>query len=1042
MKLSRFAVHHPIFTLMLALIVILVGSISLARLPIDLMPDVTYPTLTVSASYGNASPEEMEELVTRPIEEALSAVPGVEEISSNSVEGECSVRVTFGWGTDLDAAANDVRDRIDRILPRLPEDAARPVLRKFDLASFPILIMGAYGELDPIQLRRVIDEQVKYRVERVSGVAALDVWGGLTREIHVNLDPEKVRSLGLPLDAVVARIAAENADIPAGTIERGPYEVTVRTAGSYASLDEIRDTAVAVRDGAVVRLREVANVQDSWARVRQIVRVNGKPGIRLAVNKQSGTNTVEVAQRVLEEIARINRDLPQLRLTPIIDTSAYIRRSITSVGSAALYGGGLAVLVLLFFLRDLRSTAVIASAIPLSVVATFALMYFSGYTLNIMTLGGLALGVGMLVDNSIVVLENIYRLRESGRPPLEAAVEGAEEVAAPVVASTLTTVVVFLPMLFVRGMTGVMFKQLSVVIGFALACSLAAALTVVPAVAARIGVAGSSAPGRGHFARVSEFVASVLERMGALYGRLLDAALRRRAATVGGALVLLGASAALFPWIGVEFMPATDESEVRISAEMDVGTRPEVVAERFGQIDAVVEREVGEARNRVVSVGGTRWGASGSHTGEMRIALVPARERSRSSEEIAAALRPALSRLPGTIVRTRAGQGLFILRMGSSSGDRLQIEIRGHDLERSAELAERVRREVELVEGVTDAQVSRQSGSPEEVIAVDREKASAMKVSVSQVAAALATAITGTRAGYYREAGDEYPIVVKLSEGERMALQDILDLAVASSDGEPIALRNLVETVPRRGPTRIERKDQERTVYVTANISGRDMGSVLADIRERLRSVPVPAGFSIVFGGDYEEQQKAFRELALSLALAVALVYMVMAAQYESLRDPFIVMFSVPFAAIGVLLVLYLTRTTFNVQSFIGCVMLAGIVVNNAIILVDHTNLLHRRDGLPMLEAIREAGRRRLRPILMTMLTTVLGLLPLAMGLGEGAEAQAPMARAVVGGLTSSSLVTLVFVPVVHSLLARRRADAGQSSGGTTRTRPASSSGA
>jgi len=468
MKLSQFSVHRPIFTIMVALIVIILGGISLFRLPIDLMPDITYPTLSISTEYENASPEEIEELVTRPIEEAMSAVPGVEEVSSNSTEGYSRVRVSFAWGIDLDAAANDIRDRLDRVIPRLPDDAERPRLRKYDLASFPILILGAASKLDPVQMRRIIDDQVKYRIERVPGVAALDLHGGLDREIHVNLFASKVKALGIPLDQILNRIRAGNVNVPAGIIERGNYDVMIRTPGEYTTLDDIRNAVIAMREGVPIQVRDIASVEDSWERITRIVRVNGLPGIRLVVLKQSGTNTVEVAKACLEEIERINRDIPQIQLTSIIDTSDYIERSIKNVGSMAFYGGMLAVLVLLFFLRNIRGTAIIATAIPISVIATFTLMYFGGFTLNIMTLGGLALGVGMLADNAIVVLENIFRRRESGAGPELAAVSGSEEVISPIIASTLTTLVVFLPLIFVRGMAGVMFKQLSLVVGFSL----------------------------------------------------------------------------------------------------------------------------------------------------------------------------------------------------------------------------------------------------------------------------------------------------------------------------------------------------------------------------------------------------------------------------------------------------------------------------------------------------------------------------------------------------------------------------------------------
>jgi HAE1 family hydrophobic/amphiphilic exporter-1 len=1022
MNISRFSVHRPVLTVMVSLIVIIVGGVSLSRLSIDLMPDITYPTLSISTEYENASPEEIEELITRPIEEAMSAVPGVEEVTSVSAEGRSSVRVTFTWGTDLDAAANDIRDRLDRVLPLLPDDVERPSLRKFDLASFPILILGASSNLDPIQMRRIIDNQIKNRIERIPGVASLDVRGGLDREIHVNLNAEKLKALGLPIDQILNRIKEENINLPAGTLDQGLLDVTIRTPGIYNNLEELRNTVVAIREGVPIQLKEIASVEDAWQKVTRIVRVNGRPGVRMAVNKQSGKNTVEVASAVLKELERINQDMPQIQIIPIIDTSDYIKRSITNVGTTILYGGALAVFVLLLFLRNIPSTAIIATSIPISVIATFALMYFSGFTLNLMTLGGLALGVGMLVDNAIVVLENVYRLRESGQAPESAAVDGSHEVMAAVVASTLTTLVVFLPLIFVRGMSGIMFKQLSYVVSFSLGCSLAVALTLVPMLASRVRTplivdTGNGKVRGGWIFRITGRFFSGLEKE---YGNLLRFSLTHRILILGGALFLLIGSLLLVPLVGVELMPETDEGEVRVSAETAVGTRIDVVDDIFKKIEEIVKREVPEIDNTVSLIGASTWQARGSNTGEMRIALKPVKERARSSEQIAAVLRQKLMFLPGVKVRTRAGQGLFILRMGTAGGEKVQVEVRGYDLEISDALARRVAEVVENVEGITDAKISRETGTPEELIIVDRQKAASMKLTVSKIANMLQTVISGTSASNFREGGDEYQILVKLKDAEKKDLKDILDLPITNADGEPVVLRNVVQIIPKRGPVLIERKDQERVVYVAANISGRDMGSILADIREGLRNLPVPRDFSILFGGDYEEQQKAFRELMMSFVLALVLVYMVMASLYESLRYPFVVMFSVPLAAIGVIMLLFLSDTTFNVQSFIGCIMLGGIVVNNAILLVDHINLLRRRDGLPVREAIEEAGRRRLRPILMTALTTILAMTPLALGIGEGAEAQAPMARAVIGGLLSSTLITLVLVPVVYALFERR----------------------
>ena len=1006
---------------MVTMIVILVGIISLLRLPVDLMPDITYPSLSVWTPYPNASPEDIEKMVTRPIEQAMSAVPGVQEITSRSSQGGGNVTIKFAWGTDLDAVASDVRDRLDRVMGRLPEDIDRPVLWKFDSSMDPILFVGVTSKLDPVQLRQMIEDRVRYRIERIPGVASLDVWGGVTREIHVDVSAAKIKALSLPLDRILTQIRDQNINLPAGEIDRGKYTITIRTPGEFANIDEIAETVVATRDGAPILLREVANVTDSWMKVRRKVRIDGVDSTRLAILKQSGTNTVDVARQVKAEIARINEDMPQLRLVILRDSSDYIQRSITNVGFSALHGGLLSILILLIFLRNIRSTAVVAVAIPISIIATFGLMYFTGFTLNIMTMGGLALGIGRLVDDSIVVLENIYRRREAGESPEQAAVAGSGEVTNAVIASTLTTLAVFLPLVFLQGMAGVLFKQMAAVVSFALMCSLFVSLTLVPMMASRLlSRQDRNPPGRETFGqKVYRVTGRVFTAMEDRYRDLLRYALEHRPRVVLGSLLLLGGSLLLIPLVGAEMMPRTDEGEVRIEAEMETGTRLDLVDEKIRQMEPIVRAAVPEIQYMQSFTGGT--------SGGMRLSLKPLDQRTRSSEQIAADLRKNLAGIPGVRIRTRASQSHFAINLGPS-GENLTVEIRGYDLAVADELARQVQKIIEKVDGITDVRLSREAGTPEEQVFIDRQKAADLHLTVSQIANVLQTALSGTSAGNYRESGNEYRILVKLRHAERMDLEDILDLKITNALNEPVALRNVARIESRSGPLFIDRKNQQRITYVNANVAGRDLGSVQADCREALRALVVPKDFEIGFGSAYEEQQRSFRELTMCLLLSLLLVYMVMACQYESLKDPFIVMFSVPLAAIGVLLALFLTDTTFNIQSFIGCIMLGGIVVSNAILLVDHTSLLRRDEGYGLWEAIEEAGRRRLRPILMTALTTMLGLLPLALGLGEGGEAQAPMARVVIGGLISSTLITLVFVPVMYSVFegrfGRQRRDA------------------
>jgi HAE1 family hydrophobic/amphiphilic exporter-1 len=1023
MKIARGPVHRPVLTTIIFLVVIALGLVSFSRLSIDLMPEITYPTISVVTDYANVGPQEIEESVSRPIEEALAAVQGVEEITSTSTEGRSRVRVAFTWGTELDVAANDIRDRIDRVMARLPEDIERPMIRKFDLSAFPVMFLGVSSSLNPLDLRQIVEDQVKYRLERVPGVAAIDIRGGLNREIHVDLHSAELKALGISTDNILAALSSENRNVPAGLYEKGNLEVLVRTQGEYRSLEEIRNTVIADREGSPIQIRDVADVLDSWEEVRQVVRIDGKPGLRISVSKQSGANTVNVAREVRAEMERINRDIPQLRLIALLDTSRYIKQSISNMGFAILLGGILAIIILFLFLRNVSSTLIIATAIPISIIATFGLMYFGDFTLNIITFGGLALGIGMLVDNAIVVLENIYRHRERGDSYVQSALDGTSEVWSAILASTLTTLAVFIPVVFVRGMSGIMFRQMAYVVSFALFCSLVVALTLIPMLASRFLRFQSSEhyKNESRVHRIYAWSEDLFRRVEARYSRLLASALGHKKTVVMTVVGLLVASLVLIRFIGVELMPATDEGEVRISLEMAVGTRLDVVDQTARAVERIVDANVPEAMSVMSYAGGGGWRARGGHTAEIRISLVPRRERRRSSEQIANDLRAVLGKLPGVTCRTRAGQGLFILRMGASSESEINVEIRGYDLETAHLLAQRVNESIKSIPSITDTRISREEGNPEQIIRIDRKKAADLDLGVSRIGDALETAVGGKRATFYREGGKQYPIVVRLSEEDRMDLEELLDLTVVNNRGEPVVLRNVVQTVREEGPVRIERKDQERIITIEVNYTGQDMGTVIEEIRKQLRFIPVPKDFAILFGGDYEEQQKAFRELLVGLILAIFLVYMVMAGQFESFRDPFVVLFSIPMAIIGVVLTMILTGTIFSMQAFIGCIILTGIVVNNAILLVHHTNQLRRDRGMELIDAVRQAGSHRLRPILMTTMTTALGLLPLAIGFGEGGEAQAPLARVVIGGLLSSTLITLVLVPVVYTIFEGKR---------------------
>jgi HAE1 family hydrophobic/amphiphilic exporter-1 len=1023
MSIPEFSIKRPVTVLMACLVAVLLGGIAFVEIPVDLMPETEYPTLTVSASYPGVAPEEMETLVARPIEEAVASAPGVEEITSTSNEGQASVRVKFAYGSDLDEAANELRARMDRNRERLPDDLEPPMLYKFDTSQFPIMFITVRAEgMDPKELRHFAEKNVQYRLERAPGVAQARISGGLRRQIHVELNLQKLRALNLSVADIVATLRNENQNHPVGPVNEGRYEVLLRTQGEFENLEDILAVGVATRNGVPVYLRDIATVTDSHEDIRYIVTVNGEPAVRMFIYKQSGANTVQVSEALWKEAQDVELDYPDVTLEATWDSATFIRASIDNVKTSALVGSGLAIAVLLFFLGSFSSTLVIGVAIPISVIATFALMFFNGFTLNTVSFGGLALGVGMLVDNSIVVLENIFRHREEGLSMTEAALVGSDEVAMAITASTMTTIAVFVPVVFIGGMSAETFKQLAYVVSFALLCSLLVSITVVPALCAKLLRASSVAGGRrgigGALLRFQDWMSDK-------YAGILDSALNHRFIIVSAAVVLCAGSFYVLPLIGVELEPQVDEGQIEISLELEPGTRVEKTDEVMQRMARIIHDEVPEAKYVMTEAGSnSSFYYRGTNSGRLRIDLVPASERNRTASDVANALRAKMQLEPGMLVQTRVSSGTFHRRGGDE--ERLQIEIRGHDPQIMEDLAEKVHAAMLTVPGIPSALISRRPGTPEMLVRVDRAKATSMGLSASSVADTLETAIGGSRASMYREDGDEYDILVRLREQDRLRVSQVEDVPVHLPDGSTVAAQTLVQLKRQEGPVEIRRKDQQRIIVVGGTLADRDMGSIVSDLREKLRDINRPRGYEFVFAGEWEEQEEAFRDMTFAAILALVLVYMVMAAQFESLRDPFIILFSIPLAAIGVTLILVLTKTNFNMQGFLGVIILLGIVVNNAIVLIDYTNLLIREHGAPLREAVVTAGRRRLRPILMTTATTVLGLLPMSFGFGEGGELQAPLARVVIGGLTSSTLITLVIIPIIYYTLEGRSEKARQ----------------
>jgi HAE1 family hydrophobic/amphiphilic exporter-1 len=1005
---------------MVTLVGILLGVVAFMNIPVDLMPETEYPTLTVGVQYPGVGPQEMENLIARPLEQTLSSTPGVEEITSSASEGSASVRVSFTYGMDLDEAANEVRTRVDRRRGSLPEDSDPPVLYKFDVSQFPIMFLTAASDkYDAKELRYFVEKNLQYRLERVPGVAEIRVRGGLRREIQVALDLKKIRSLNLSLNQIVNTLRAENLNLPVGPVTEGKYELLVRTQGEFKNLEQIRNVVVASRGGVPIYLKEVATVEDGNEDVRGMVSQDGVPAVRIFINKQSGSNTVEVADGVKKEMAAITKDYPDLKMETTLDSSEFIKASINNVKDSAIQGAGLAVIVLLFFLRNFLSTMVIGVAIPIAVISTFALMYFYGFTLNIVSFGGLALGIGMLVDNSIVVLENIYRHMEMGKTRLQASLDGTKEVASAIVSSTLTTLAVFVPVIFTQGISAQTFKQLAVVVSFSLAASLLVALTLVPMLSSKMLSSSHHLQQKQNFmGALYRFVGVIPDTLSRIYAGMLRWALGNKTLVIVTTVVLFAGSMWVGRTLGFELQPELDEGELGVDVELEPGTKVAETDEIMQRLREVIVKNVPEVKNILIesgSDGGGFRGGGGQNRGEMRITLVSKEERKRSAQQILGDIRPKLQVAPGLRINASM-RGSFLNRLsrGFGGGDRLAVEIRGYDLDVLNDLGTRVLEAMSRTKGAVGARIAVPPGNPEMVIRVDRAKASSLGLNVADVAQTMETAIGGRQASMFRQDGDEFNILVRLQESDRLDLAQVSQIPLTTPAGLVIPAGAVVQLQRREGPSQIQRKNQQRILTVSAQLQDRDLGSTVRDLDAELRKIDLPDGYSFNFGSEYEEQEEAFTQMLLAALLAITLVYMVMAAQFESLRDPFIILFSIPVSIVGVVAILKLTNTTITINALLGMIILVGIVVNNAIILIDYANQLRREHGMELYEAVVHAGQDRLRPILMTTATTVLGLLPMALGVGEGAELQAPLARVVIGGLTTSTLITLILIPVLY----------------------------
>ena len=1085
MKLIAFSTRRRVTVTMFVVAAVIFGLVAFRRLAINLLPDITYPTLTVRTEYEGTAPSELERLVTEPVESAVGVVTNVVRVGSTSRPGVSEVVVEFSWGTDMDFASLDVREKLDRL--QLPQGAEKPVLLRFDPSLDPIMRIGLYGQESLVALRLLAEEHLKLDLESLEGVAAARVNGGLEEEIHIELDEPRLASLRIPIQQVVGRLGQENVNLTGGQLKDGEAEYVVRTVNEFRSVQEIQDIVVGERQGAAIVLSDVGRVFRGHKERQVINRINGRESVELAIFKEGDANTVTVADRVTGALRRFQRETGALpggaRIEVIFSQATFIRASVAEVLNTAIMGGVLAVVVLYLFLGNPRSTAIISLSIPISVVSTFLLMFSSDVSLNIMSLGGLALGIGMLVDNSIVVLESVQRYREEGLSSLEATVTGASEVGRAVVASTLTTICVFVPIVFVEGIAGQLFRDQALTVTFSLVASLLVALTLIPMLASidfgrGLGVAGAvrlrphSSPGLAkgigvilHAGRtLGKGVAALLypvfwvfERiMGGtyrFYPRVIGWALRHRAAVLLVAFALAGVSGLLVGFLGSELIPEMSQGEFNISVTMPVGT-PLVATERTirGMERIIQAQPEVELVYSTVGLSGSSDGSAGEereNVGQIQVALKEGIIRARE-DAVMDRLRQEFRGMP-------AADCKFARPSFFTSRTPVEVEISGYNLSTLRTLSDDLAHRLEDVSGLVDVKTSAEGGNPEVQIRFNRKWVAQMGTNISEIGRLIRNKIQGEVATEFARGDRKVDIRVRADEQHRSTVEDLKRLIVSPVGASaPIPLDVVADLSVEMGPAEILRVDQERVAVVSANLEGRSLSEVVDDIETVIRDIDYPPDYHVKIGGQNEERMRSFESMQLAILLAVFLVYLVMASQFESLIHPFVIMFSIPFGLVGVVWMLLVTGQTVSVVVLIGLIMLAGIVVNNAIVLIDYINALRRERGMGKLEAIERACLVRLRPILMTTSTTVLGLLPMALGifdfrpfvaniesglanvmpggalpyimgalnvvfpLGQGAEIRAPMAITVIGGLVISTLVTLVLIPTLYSLVDRK----------------------
>ncbi len=1048
MKLPGISVRHPVTTSMVFLALFILGIVSLSQLGLELLPDISFPAAVVFTAYPGVGPEEIEASVSEPIEDAVSALNGVESISSSSSEGVSMVVISFSWETNMDTVVPEIREKVNGIEGELPEAAERSVIVRFNPEFLPSIVLNVSSQAPGLELRRLAEKEIVPELEKVDGVATVEVYGGRTAALTCTLDLDSIAKLEIPIPQILRVFETENVNLPAGSIDVEQRTIVLRALGEFSSLQDVENVLIGYRGEVPIYLGEVAEVRLGHLPKEQLFRTLNGEGVQLAVRKQPGKNTVDINREVNAQVRRLRGTLPpSVKITVQSDQSRQIVNSIGSVARAAWQGGLLAILVLLFFLRSIPSTLIVSVAIPVSVVATFSLMNFAGITMNIVSLMGITLGVGMFVDNSIVVLESSFRKTLAGLEPAEAAVVGTEEVGTAITASTLTTVAVFFPLVFVRDFAGLIFRDLAYTVAFALFVSLVMALTLVPVLCSRfLKKPESHLVNGGELRDIDVSLADVevhtgnrvldgitariqlwLRRLDDLYETAIRWALNHTAAVIVSAVFLLLGSLATVALLGMEFLPENDEGQFAISMETRIGSSYEKTESKVEEAEIIIRKVADkdlESISSSIGRGGTMQGVAetGSHLSALEVRLVDKDKRRRSIWQMIELLSERLNReVMDTRFRFKL-QGVVALA-STVTGDTepIVVEISGDNLVRTSSYARRLAAMMESVRGVRDVEVSYKTGKPELQFRIKRREAADLGLSPLEIAATLRTAYKGSKVSTYRQGSEKYDLYMILSEADRNNLTGFQKLFFVNPAGRKIPLENVVDVVEGSGPLTIERKDRRRLVTVTAALTGeRALNRVIQDIQGGAEELgPPPPGSKLSYTGSYEQMRDSFRSLLFVLALAVALVYMVLASQFESFLHPFVIMLSVPFCIIGLVVALIVTGTTFSMMSFIGAILLVGIVVNNAIVLVDYMNRLQRR-GLSLRDAIIRGGKTRLKPILMTSFTTIFGLLPMAIGIGAGSEVRAPLGRAVVGGLLTSSFVTLILVPTIYWLVESR----------------------